>query len=57
MKYTDNLYSKLLNSKQTNPNLYNLYKKFRNRVDKDIKDSKTGSVFIHCAFMSIYCVG
>ena len=41
MKYRDKLYSKLLKSKQPNPNLHYLYKKFRNRVVKDLKDSKT----------------
>ena len=41
MKYRDKLYSKLFKSKQPNPNLHYLYKKFRNRVVKDLKDSKT----------------
>lgn len=41
MKYRDKLYSKLLKSKQPNPNLHYLYKKFRNRVVKYLKDSKT----------------
>ena len=41
MKYRDKLYSKLLKCKQPNPNLNYLYKKFRNRVVKDLKDSKT----------------
>ena len=41
MKYRDKLYSKLLKSKQPDPNLYYLYKKFRKRVVKDLKDSKT----------------
>lgn len=47
MKYRDNLYSKLLKSKQPNPNLYYLNKKFRNRVDKDMKDSKTNGICFH----------
>ena len=41
MKYRDKLYSKLLKSKQPNPNLHYIYNKFRNRVDKNLKDSKT----------------
>lgn len=41
MKFRDKLYSKLLKSKQPNPNLHYLYKKFRNRVVKDLKDSKS----------------
>ena len=41
MKYRDKLYSKLLKSKQPNPNLHYLHKKFRNRVVTDLKDSKT----------------
>ena len=41
MKYRDKLYSKLLKSKQPNPNLHYLYKKFRNRVVTDLKDSNT----------------
>ena len=41
MKYRDKLHSKLLKSKQPNPNLHYLYKKFRNRIVKDMKDSKT----------------
>ena len=40
MKFRDKLCSKLLKSKQSNPNLHYLYKKFRNRVVKDLKDSK-----------------
>ena len=40
MKFRDKLCSKLLKSKQSNPNLHHLYKKFRNRVVKDLKDSK-----------------
>ena len=41
MKYRDKLYSKLLKSRQPNPNnLHYLYKKFRNRVVKDLKDGK-----------------
>lgn len=47
MKHRDNLYSKLLKSKQPNPNLYYLNKKFRNRVDKDMKDSKTNGICFH----------
>ena len=41
MKYRDKLYSKLLKSKQPDPNLHYLYKKFRNRIVKDLKDSKS----------------
>lgn len=41
MKYRDKLYSKLLKSKQQDPNLHYLYKKFRNRIVKDLKDSKS----------------
>ena len=41
MKSRDKLYSKLLKSKQPNPNLHYLYKIFRTRVVKDLKDSKT----------------
>ena len=41
MKFRDKLYSKLLKSKQPNPNLHYLYKKFRNRVVKDLKDRKS----------------
>ena len=41
MKYRDKLYSKLLKCKQPNPNFNYLYKKFRNRVLKDLTDSKT----------------
>ena len=41
MKYRDKLYSKLLKCRQPNPNLNYLYRKFRNRVVKDLKDSKT----------------
>ena len=41
MKYRDKLYSKLLKSKQKDPNLHYLYKKFRNRIVKDLKDSKS----------------
>ena len=41
MKYGDKLYSTLPKSKQPNPNLHYLYKKFRNRIVKDMKDSKT----------------
>ena len=47
MKYRDNLYSKILKSKQPNPKLHYLYKKFRNRVDKDMKDSKTNGICFH----------
>ena len=47
MKYSDNLYSKLLKSKQPNPNLHYLYKKFTNRVVKDMKDSKTKGMCFH----------
>ena len=35
------LYSKLLKCKQPDPNLRYLYKKFRNKVVKDLKDSKS----------------
>ena len=41
MKYRDKLYSKLLKSKQPDPNLHYLYKKFRNRIVKHLKDSKS----------------
>jgi len=41
MKYGDKLYSKLLKSKQPDPNLHYLYKKLRNRIVKDLKDSKS----------------
>ena len=41
MKYGDKLYSKLVKSKQPVPNLHYLYKKFRNRVVKELKDSKS----------------
>ena len=41
IKFRDKLYSKLLKGKQPNPNLHYLYKKFRNRVIKDLKDSKS----------------
>ena len=47
MKYSDNLYSKLLKSKQPNPNLHYLYTKFTNRVVKDMKDSKTKGMCFH----------
>ena len=47
MKYSDNLYSKLLKSNQPNPNLHYLYKKFTNRVVKDMKDSKTKGMCFH----------
>ena len=40
MKYRDKLYSKLFKSKQPDPHLHYLYKKFRNRIVKDLKDSK-----------------
>ena len=42
MKYRDKLYSKLLN-------LHYLYKKFRNRVVKDLKDSKTSYFNQYCS--------
>ena len=59
MKYKDNLYSKLLKSKQPNPNLYYLCKKFRNRVDKDMKDSKTNGICFHppCIHVHLLCRG
>ena len=41
MNYRDKLYSKLLKCKQPDPNLRYLYKKFRNKVVKDLKDSKS----------------
>lgn len=41
IKYRDKLYSKLLKSKQPNPNFHYLCKKFRYRVVKDMKDSKS----------------
>ena len=41
MNYRDKLYSKLLKCKQLDPNLRYLYKKFRNKVVKDLKDSKS----------------
>ena len=41
MKYRDKLYSKLLKSKQPGPSLHYLYKKFRNRIVKNPKDSKS----------------
>ena len=41
MQYRDKLCSKLLKSKQPDPNLHYLYTKFRNRVVKDLKDSKS----------------
>ena len=41
MKYRDKLYLKILKSKQQNPNLPYLYKKFRNRLVKDMKESKS----------------
>lgn len=41
MKYRDKLYSTLLKSKQPDPNLHYLYRKFRNRIVKDLKDSKS----------------
>ena len=41
MNYRDKLYSKLLKCKQPDPNHRYLYKKFRNKVVKDLKDSKS----------------
>ena len=41
MKYRDKLYLKILKSKRQNPNLLYLYKKFRNRIVKDMKESKS----------------
>ena len=41
IKYGNKLYSKLLKSKQANPNFHYLCKKFRYRVVKDMKDSKS----------------
>ena len=47
MKYRNNIYSKILKSKQPNLNLHYLYKKFTNRVVKDMKDSKTKGMCFH----------
>ena len=41
MNYRDKLYSKLLKCKQPDPNHRYLCKKFRNKVVKDLKDSKS----------------
>ena len=49
-KFRDKLYFKLLKSKQPNPNLQYLYKKFRNRVVKDVEESK--SVYFNLYFTS-----
>ena len=54
MKYSDNLYSKLLKSKQPNPNLHYLYKKFTNRVVKDMKDSKTKGMCFHLPHVHVH---
>ena len=40
-KFLLKLYSKLLKSKQPDPNIHYLYKTFRNWVVKDLKDSKS----------------
>ena len=54
MKYRDNLYSKLLRSKQPNPNLHYLYKIFTNRVVKDMKDSKTKGMCFHLPHVHVH---
>ena len=41
VKYRDKFYSKIIKSKQPNPNLLLLYKKFRNSVVKYVKVSKS----------------
>ena len=41
IQFRDNLYSKIIRNKHSNPNLIYLHKKFRNSVIKDLKESKS----------------